>query len=113
MSESKATVPPRRNKLSPNPSSDHTSPAQPATSGGSLRLAIYARVSTADHQCEMQLRDLRQYAAARGWAVFDEYVDTGWSGKNADRPALKRCVADAKARRFDAIAVWKLDRWGR
>jgi putative DNA-invertase from lambdoid prophage Rac len=77
-----------------------------------VRLAIYARVSTADQQCEMQLRDLRQYAAARGWKVAGEYVDNGWSGKNADRLALKRCVADAKARKFDSIAVWKLDRWG-
>jgi DNA invertase Pin-like site-specific DNA recombinase len=61
----------------------------------------------------MQLRDLRQYVAARGWTLVGEYVDTGWSGKNAERPELRRCVADAKARRFDAIAVWKLDRWGR
>ena len=60
----------------------------------------------------MQLRDLRQYAAARGWTLVGEYVDTGWSGKNAERPELRRCVADAKARKFDAIAVWKLDRWG-
>jgi hypothetical protein len=87
--------------------------AQSGPVGTTVRLAIYARVSTADQQCEMQLRDLRQYAAARGWTIAGEYVDTGWSGKNADRPALKRCVADAKARKWDAVAVWKMDRWGR
>jgi len=88
-------------------------PGQSGHAATTVRLAIYARVSTADQQCEMQLRDLRQYAAARGWNVAGEYVDTGRSGKNADRPSLKRCVAAAKTRKFDAIAVWKLDRWGR
>jgi hypothetical protein len=60
----------------------------------------------------MQLQDLRQYAAARGWAVFDEYIDTGWSGKNADRPALKRCVAEPKARKFDATVNGDVSRVG-
>lgn len=78
-----------------------------------IRVGLYARVSTADQDCEMQLIELRQYATARGWTVVGEYVDTGWSGKNADRPALKRCIADARGRKFDAVAVWKLDRWGR
>ena len=118
MSESKATVTPKRRKLSkgnhqtnssllPAPS-EHRGKNEPC-----VRVAIYARVSTTDQQCEMQLRDLRQYAAARGWTLAGEYVDTGWSGKNAERPELRRCIADAKARKFDAIAVWKLDRWGR
>ncbi len=51
-----------------------------------MRVALYCRVSTADQNCEMQLRELRQYAAARNWSVHAEYVDTGWSGaKPADR----------------------------
>ena len=45
--------------------------------------------------------------------MIGEYIDDGYSGKNANRPKLKSCTADAKAREFDAIAVWKLDRWGR
>src|ERR1700689_1159349 len=49
-------------------------------------IAIYARVSTADQSCEMQLRELRQYVAKRGWEVFAEYVDTGFSGAQASRP---------------------------
>ena len=38
--------------------------------------AIYARVSTSDQNCEMQLRDLREYCQRRGWTAI-EYVDTG------------------------------------
>jgi DNA invertase Pin-like site-specific DNA recombinase len=79
----------------------------------SLTVAIYARVSTTDQRCEIQLAELRRYAAARGWEVRREYVDKGFSGKTKDRPALQRCLADARAHRFDAILVWKLDRWGR
>ena len=80
---------------------------------GAMRSAIYARVSTADQTCEMQLRELREYAARRGWELFAEYVDRGWSGAKANRPELDRLMADARQRRFDAVLVWKLDRWGR
>jgi len=78
-----------------------------------MTVALYARVSTADQRCEMQLAELNRYADARGWTVYKEYVDKGYSGKTKERPALKRCLADAKAHRFDCILVWKLDRWGR
>jgi putative DNA-invertase from lambdoid prophage Rac len=61
----------------------------------------------------MQLTELRRYALAQGWAIAEEYVDTGFSGKIADRPALKTCMSDARRRKFDILLVWKLDRWGR
>jgi DNA invertase Pin-like site-specific DNA recombinase len=61
----------------------------------------------------MQLRELREYAAARNWKIHAEYVDTGWSGAKASRPELNRLMADARKRHFDAVCVWKLDRWGR
>lgn len=78
-----------------------------------MRTAIYARVSTIDQKCEMQLRELRQYVSARGWDTYKEYVDEGYSGKNAKRPAIIQCMKDAKARKIDVIVVWKFDRWGR
>jgi putative DNA-invertase from lambdoid prophage Rac len=78
-----------------------------------MRTALYARVSTQDQNCEMQLRELREYCARRGWEIAGEYVDTGWSGAKASRPQLDLLVADARRRRFDTVLVWKLDRWGR
>ena len=75
--------------------------------------AIYARVSTTDQNCEMQLRELREYCQRRGWKIDREYVDTGWSGAKASRPQFDLLMADARMRRFDSILVWKLDRWGR
>jgi hypothetical protein len=76
------------------------------------RTALYAWVSTADQTCEMQLRELREYAGQRGWQILDEDVDTGWSGAKASRPELDRLMQDARRRRFDPV-VWKLGRWGR
>ena len=78
------------------------------------RVALYARVSTlAGQSPEMQLVELREYAARRGWTVVEEYVDHGVSGSKENRPALNRLMADAKQRRFDVVAVWKIDRFGR
>ena len=79
------------------------------------RVAIYARVSTADKKQspEMQLRELREYCGRRGWQITNEYVDVGISGAKDSRPELNRLVADAHKRRFDVMAVWKFDRFAR
>jgi DNA invertase Pin-like site-specific DNA recombinase len=78
------------------------------------RVALYARVSTLTGQSpEMQLVEMREYVATRGWQVIEEYVDHGVSGAKESRPALNRLMADAKQRRFDAVVVWKIDRFGR
>ena len=78
-----------------------------------MRAAIYARVSTTDQNCEMQLGELREYVSRRGWELAGEYVDTGWSGAKASRPELNRLMHDAGQRKFDVILCWKLDRFGR
>ena len=79
-----------------------------------MRTALYARVSTLNGQDpEMQLRELREYAARRGWEIAGEYTDHGVSGGRDSRPELNRLMADAQQRRFDAILVWKVDRFGR
>ncbi len=78
------------------------------------RAALYARVSTLSGQNpEMQLSELREYASRRGWAVVGEYVDRGVSGAKESRPALNKLMLDAHRRRFDAVLVWKLDRFAR
>ena len=78
----------------------------------SKRVAVYARVSTADQSCEPQLRDLREYVRARGWEAI-EYVDKGVSGARDRRPALDRLLAAVKARRVDVVVVAAFDRFGR
>src|ERR1039457_5468304 len=78
------------------------------------RVALYARVSTLNNQDpEMQLAELREYAGRRGWQIVEEFTDQGVSGCKESRPALNRLMADACRRRFDAVVVWKIDRFGR
>ena len=79
------------------------------------RVALYARVSTSNgHQDpEMQLAELREYADRRGWEIVDEYTDQGVSGSKESRPELNRLMTDGHRRRFDAVLVWKIDRFGR
>ena len=79
------------------------------------KVGLYGRVSTTDkgQDPELQLKDLRTYANARGWKVFGEYVDKGESGAKDRRPELDRLMEDARKRRIDGILVWKLDRFGR
>jgi DNA invertase Pin-like site-specific DNA recombinase len=80
-----------------------------------MRVAIYARVSTANNGQDptMQTRELREYCERRGWTVAVEYVDIGISGTKERRPELDRLMADAHRRRFDVVAVWKFDRMAR
>jgi len=80
-----------------------------------MKAAIYARVSTTNNgqSPEMQLRELREYCERRKWTVAGEYVDIGISGSKEKRPELDRLMADAHKRRFDAVIVWKFDRFAR
>lgn len=79
-----------------------------------MKVALYARVSTLNGQHpEMQLSELREYGARRGWEIISEYVDEGVSGSRERRPQLDRLMADAHRRKFDAVLVWKIDRFGR
>ena len=77
------------------------------------RIALYARVSTTDQNVDAQLDALTAYAKARGFDVTETYVDHGVSGAKAQRPALDAMMADAQRRRFDCLAVVKLDRLAR
>jgi DNA invertase Pin-like site-specific DNA recombinase len=78
------------------------------------RVALYGRVSTLNGQDpEMQLSELREYASRRGWTITSEYVDQGVSGSKEWRPQLNQLMADAHRRTFDAVLVWKIDRFGR
>ncbi len=80
-----------------------------------MKVAVYARVSTSDkgQDPEVQLAPIRDHALARGWTIYQEYVDHGVSGAKERRPALDQLVADAKRRLFDTVLVWRFDRFAR
>lgn len=78
-----------------------------------MKAAIYARVSTQDQKCDLQLRDLRAMAMSRGLEITLEYIDHGQSGAKKSRPALDEMLRAAKRGKFRVLLVWRLDRLGR
>ena len=74
--------------------------------------ALYARVSTLDQDCEVQLQDLRRFASQR-FSAYREYVDAGVSGTQRRRPQLDALMRDARRHLFDVVLVWKFDRFAR
>ena len=77
------------------------------------RVAIYARVSTKDQNCERQILELREVAENHGWVVVGEYVDEGVSGAKKTRPALDALKRDAFSRKFQMVMTLELSRIGR
>src|SRR5579872_6928389 len=80
-----------------------------------MKAAIYARVSTSHHGQDpsVQTRELREYCERRGLVIVGEYVDTGISGAKERRPQLDRIMTDCRQRRFDAVLVYRYDRFAR
>ena len=79
-----------------------------------MTAALYARVSTLSGQDpEVQLRELRDYCNRRRWGIFGEYVDAGVSGAKERPPELDRFLYEARRRRFDAVVVYRYDRFAR
>src|SRR5579872_2832258 len=78
-----------------------------------MRTALYARCSTDKQDADMQLREFKEYCLHRKWELAGEYVDTGISGSKERRPELDRLMADAKKRKFDAVVVYRFDRFAR
>ena len=78
-----------------------------------MKVAIYCRVSTVEQSSAMQVAELRAYCERRGWEIAEEFIDAGVSGSRESRPALNRLLADAKRRKFDAVLVYRYDRFAR
>lgn len=74
-----------------------------------MRVALYARVSTADQDEMLQLPRLREAAEVRGWEIVGEYMDEA-SGRDANRPGWNRLKKDIRTLHADAVMVVKLDR---
>jgi len=61
----------------------------------------------------MQIAELKEYCARRGWKVAGLYVDKGISGATDSRPQLNRLMEDAHRRAHDVVICWKFDRFAR
>ncbi|AIF51544.1 recombinase family protein [Pelosinus sp. UFO1] len=83
-----------------------------------ISAAGYLRVSTdeqAEHGVSLPSQKSRiiAYCQSQGWNLYDLYIDDGYSGKNLNRPAMQRLIADVKEQKIGAVIVIKLDRLSR
>src|SRR5690606_28162321 len=81
----------------------------------SLKVAVYIRVSTQmqveeGYSLAAQKERLKAFAYSQGWEIVQYYVDEGVSAKDLNRPELQRMLKDMKAKLFDIVLVYKLDR---
>ena len=83
--------------------------------GETMNVALYARISTNNHgqDTDVQLGELREYCERRKWQIVGEYTDSGISGSKEKRPQLDKLMADARRRKFDAVIVYRYDRFAR
>jgi len=82
-------------------------------SGRNRESRYLCRVSTDQQSPEMQLGELREYCRRRHWEVADEFIDRAVSGARESRPALNKLWTEARRRRFDAVVVYRYDRFAR
>lgn len=81
--------------------------------------AIYIRVSTEEQARQgislgAQEEALQNYAKALGYDILKTYKDEGRSGKDIKgRPEMTQLLKDAEVRKFQAIFIYKLDRFSR
>ena len=82
-----------------------------------MKAVIYARYSAGpkqtDQSIEGQVRVCRKYCEEHDMEVTEIYADKHISGKTDDRPEFKRMIADSALGKFDAVCVYKTDRFSR
>jgi DNA invertase Pin-like site-specific DNA recombinase len=61
----------------------------------------------------LRFRRFLIHCGGNSFEISGEYLDSGISGAKSSRPELDRLMADAHLRRFDAVIVWKFDRFAR
>ena len=81
-----------------------------------MNAVIYARYSSSNQREESiagQLRECRRYAEANGFTIIKEYTDSALTGKTDKRTAFQQMIKDSENGAFQAVIVWKLDRFAR
>jgi DNA invertase Pin-like site-specific DNA recombinase len=74
------------------------------------KIALYVRVSTSEQTVENQKIRLREYAEKNDYA-YDIYEETESTRKT--RPIKQALLARLRNHEYDAVIVYKLDRWAR
>ena len=87
-------------------------PQQMHEAGSTMKVAVYARVSTRDGEQDpdTQLYALREYTAQRGWIIVCEFVDQASATDLRGRTAWRSLLERVRKGGIDLVLVTKLDR---
>lgn len=80
------------------------------------RAVIYARFSCdkqRDESIEDQIRVCNDYAKAHNIKIIGNYCDFAISGRTDHRPQFQQMIQDAVEGTFDAVIIYKTDRFAR
>ena len=86
------------------------------TKGGNMKAVVYARYSCdrqREESIEGQLRECKAYAEKNNIMIIGSYIDRAMSAKSDNRPQFQQMIKDSGKGLFEAIIVWKLDRFAR
>lgn len=75
-----------------------------------MKVAIYVRVSKEEQHLQQQIDDLSEYVKKMGWEYkfFEEKEST-----RKTRPVKQHLMQLCRERKYDALIVWRLDRFAR
>ena len=75
-----------------------------------MKVAIYCKTSIQDEHPERQHADLETYAKRMGYEyeVFEEKETS-----RGTRPIKQALLKRLRAKEFDGLVIWKLDRWAK
>lgn len=77
---------------------------------------IYARYSCnkqREESIEGQIRECKEFARTNNIDIINTYIDRAMSATNDNRPEFQRMISDSYLDRFDAVLIWKSDRFSR
>lgn len=81
-----------------------------------LKTVIYARYSSDkqnEQSIEGQIHECEQFAKTHDMVIIKHYIDRALSGKTDDRPSFLQMIKDSSSGLFDAVLVYKTDRFAR
>ena len=80
---------------------------------GYTRVSSTSQANPEKSSLSLQAEKIRLQAQIKEYNLLKIYEEPGISGATMDRPALQELMADAEQKKFDAIIVWDISRFGR
>lgn len=81
-----------------------------------IRGVIYAHYSCnkqREESIEGQIRECKEFARNNGIDAINTYIDRAMSATNDNRSEFQRMISDSYLDWFDAVLIWKSDRFSR